>query len=117
MKILLDTCVWGGVKKAMIAAGHDVIWSGDWDNDPGDIEILTLAHKEGRILVTLDKDFGELAVLHGHPHCGILRLANLSTVLQAKVCKMIIEKHGNELSVGSIITVDAERVRIRSSKV
>lgn len=117
MKILLDTCVWGGVKIALIATGHDVIWSGDWDNDPGDIEILTLAHNEGRILVTLDKDFGELAVLHGHPHCGILRLVNLSTEKQANVCKLIIEKYGTELSDGSIITVDAERVRIRSSRV
>lgn len=117
MKLLLDTCVWGGAKKAMTAAGYDVIWSGEWDNDPGDIEILAFAYKEGRILVTLDKDFGELAILHGHPHCGILRLVNLSTIMQVKVCKMIVEKYSNELSAGSIITVDAERVRIRSSKV
>ncbi|MEI8014851.1 MAG: DUF5615 family PIN-like protein [Nitrospira sp.] len=27
--------------------------------------ILALAHREGRILITLDKDFGELAVVHG----------------------------------------------------
>lgn len=117
MKILLDTCVWGGVLKVMKAAGHDVIWSSDWDHDPGDVEILALAYKEGRILVTLDKDFGELAVLHGHPHCGILRLVNLSTEKQAKVSKLIIHKYGNELYAGAIITVDADRVRIRSSKI
>lgn len=44
------------------AAGHDVVWVGDWDRDPGDREILFQARSEGRILVTLDKDFGELAI-------------------------------------------------------
>ncbi|GAB4233355.1 MAG: hypothetical protein Kow00121_61370 [Elainellaceae cyanobacterium] len=38
MKILLDTCVWGGVKSGLEAAGYDVIWSGEWETDPGDEE-------------------------------------------------------------------------------
>ncbi len=29
MKLLLDTCVWGGAKAELQAAGHDVIWTGD----------------------------------------------------------------------------------------
>ena len=78
MKVLLDTCVWGGVQQALSAAGHDVIWTGDWDEDPGDDEILAYAHSEGRVLVTLDKDFGTLAFRDGRPHSGILRLVNLS---------------------------------------
>jgi hypothetical protein len=36
LKILLDTCVWGGVRSALTEAGHDVIWAGDWSSDPGD---------------------------------------------------------------------------------
>ena len=78
MKVLLDTCVWGGAKQPLEAAGHDVIWSGDWPSDPGDEEILAQAYREGRVLVTLDKDFGELAVVYGQPHSGILHLANLA---------------------------------------
>ncbi|MDA1129612.1 MAG: DUF5615 family PIN-like protein [Chloroflexi bacterium] len=62
-----------------MSAGHDVAWAGEWIEDPGDEEILRLAHSESRILVTLDKDFGELAVLHQQPHSGILRLVNWST--------------------------------------
>jgi len=61
LKVLLDTCVWGGVRKALSDAGHDVVWAGDWTTDPGDEEILHRAHQETRVLVTLDKDFGELA--------------------------------------------------------
>jgi hypothetical protein len=30
MKILLDTCVWGGVVQELRAAGHDVVWARDY---------------------------------------------------------------------------------------
>ena len=37
MKILLDTCVAGVlVRPALVEAGHDVIWAGEWPSDPGD---------------------------------------------------------------------------------
>lgn len=50
MKVLLGTCVWGGVRQALSDAGHDVVWTGDWDEDPGDDEILTVAYRENRVL-------------------------------------------------------------------
>ena len=40
MNLLLDTCVWGGVKAELQAAGHDVFWTGDLARDPGDEDIL-----------------------------------------------------------------------------
>jgi len=67
MRLLLDACVWGGARAELEAAGHDVVWIGEWNEDPGDEEILARAYREGRILVTLDKDFGELAIVHRHP--------------------------------------------------
>lgn len=33
MKVLLDTCVWGGVRQALADAGHDVVWTGGWGAD------------------------------------------------------------------------------------
>lgn len=57
MKVLLDSCVAGGVAPALAAAGHDVISAGDWPSDPGDEEILAAAQAQNRVLVTLDKDF------------------------------------------------------------
>ncbi len=68
MKVMLDTCVWGGALTGLRAAGHDVVWTGEWDKDPGDDEILARAQAEERVLVTLDKDFGEMAVFRGVPH-------------------------------------------------
>jgi len=65
VKLLIDTCISGSVRDVLQAAGHDVVWTGDWLQDPGDDEILDHAHQEQRILITLDKDFGELAVEAG----------------------------------------------------
>jgi predicted nuclease of predicted toxin-antitoxin system len=114
VKILLDACVWGGAKDDVTAGGHDVTWAGDWPSDPGDEEILAQAHAEGRVLVTLDKDFGELAVIRGYPHSGIVRLVDISARRQAAVCLWVLTHYGSELVQGAIITVDAHRVRIRS---
>ena len=50
------------------------MWAGDWQQDPGDDEILAIAHREQRVLVTLDKEFGDLAIVHEQPYGGILRI-------------------------------------------
>ncbi len=112
MKILLDTCVWGGAKAELQANGHEVVWTGDLAVDPGDEEILAQAYRESRILFTLDKDFGELAIVHGRPHCGIVRLVNIRARDQAKTCELVLSKHGDELQRGAIVTVDPGRLRV-----
>src|SRR5436305_10523621 len=113
MRLLLDMCVWGGAKAELQALGHDVLWTGDLAEDPGDEEILAQAHREQRILVTLDKDFGELVIVRGLPHGGIIRLADIAARQQATVCQAVLEQYGDELVGGAIVTVEAGRVRIR----
>lgn len=113
MKLLLDTCVWGGAKADLLSAGHDVTWTGDLAQDPGDEEILAQANRERRILVTLDKDFGELAIRRNLPHCGIVRLVDISVRRQGAVCLQVINIYAEELLRGAVLTVEAGRVRIR----
>jgi predicted nuclease of predicted toxin-antitoxin system len=113
IKVLLDTCVWGGVYNALISLGYDVVWAGLWDTDPGDAKILDLAYQQQRVLITLDKDFGELAILHNLPHCGIVRLVNLSTTQQVNACIQILTTHRSELEAACIMTVEHGRIRIR----
>ena len=113
MKLLLDTCVWGGARKTLEVAGHDALWAGEWIEDPGDEEILARAHSEGRILVTLDKDFGELAIVYEMPHSGILRLVNIAARRQATVCLAVLNLYGEELQSGAIVTAEPGRLRIR----
>jgi len=97
-----------------LAAGHDGTWSGDWDVDPGDETILDTARREHRILVTLDKDFGEMAIIRELPHCGIVRLVGISARMQSTVCATIIKQYGDELLEGAIVTVTDKRIRIRA---
>ena len=113
MRLLLDTCVWSGALLPLRAAGHDVSWSGDWPADPGDEEILAVAHREKRILITLDKDFGELAVVRGVPHHGIVRLVGLSTAEIVQVIQAIVSQHGDDLLKGALVTANNKRVRVR----
>lgn len=100
-----------------MAAGHDAVWAGDWAEDPGDAEILARSHAEGRILVTLDKGFGELAILHQQPHSGILRLVNWAARQQAQVCMRVLDSYGEELQGGAIVTAELGRVRIRPREI
>jgi len=113
LKLLLDTCVSPRTRTALAAAGHDVSWAGDWETDPGDAAILETAKRESRILVTLDKDFGELAVVFGQPHSGIVRLVNIEPRDQVSFCESALAQHGSELAVGAIATVMRDRIRLR----
>lgn len=95
MRILLDTCVPGVVRKRLSESGHDVVWA------------------EARVLVTLDKDFGELTIVRGHAHGGIVRLVALSTTQQAEMCAAVLAKYEPELVAGAIVTAEAGRIRVR----
>jgi predicted nuclease of predicted toxin-antitoxin system len=112
-KLLLDSCVWGGVRPELAAAGHDVVWAGDWPEDPGDEEILAHAHAERRILVTLDKDFGQLAIVRRLAHSGILRLVDIAAERQTALCLRVLAQHEAELLAGAIVTAEEHRLRVR----
>jgi predicted nuclease of predicted toxin-antitoxin system len=82
--------------------------------DPGDELIIQQAFQDKSILITLDKDFGELAVFKGFPRYGIVRLVNHPARQQAKVCQEILHRYQFDLQSGAIITVEKSRIRIRS---
>ncbi len=114
MRLLLDSCIWGPAMKELAEHGHDVEWVGDLPADPGDAAILERANLENRVLVTLDKDFGEFAIVRGLPHAGIVRLVGFSAKRQAAACLTAIERHSAELNASAIITVEPGRIRVRS---
>lgn len=115
MRLLLDTCVWRGAADALSRSGHDVRWIGDETEDPGDEAVLECARQEGRVLVTLDKDFGELAVLWGARHVGIVRIVQIRAADQGPVCHAAVTKYEDEIMNGAIVTVEPNRVRVRTS--
>ncbi len=113
MRLLLDACVARAVQAALAAAGHDALHVDDWWPEAPDTEVLACAFQERRILITLDKDFGELAIAHGRPHVGIVRLSGWTVRQQAIALLTVLERHGPDLLRGAIVTVEPGRVRIR----
>jgi predicted nuclease of predicted toxin-antitoxin system len=116
MKLLMDSCMWGPTGAALRAAGHDVEWVGDWPSDPGDRAILERAHADERVLVTVDNDFGELAVRQGIKHSGIIRLAMTPVLLEADVCLAAIVAFERDLLGGAIVTATPRRMRLRTAR-
>jgi predicted nuclease of predicted toxin-antitoxin system len=113
--VLLDTCIWGGVLSSLLSHGHDVLWSGNWERDPGDRDILEFAYAQKRILVTLDKDFGELAILKGMPHDGIIRLSGFRVSQVADVIDHLLRSYHTELIEEAIVTANPLQIRIRNA--
>jgi predicted nuclease of predicted toxin-antitoxin system len=117
MRLLVDACAGAKLARALRAAGHDVVFAGDWKEDPGDEEILALAQAEERTVITRDKDFGSLAVRDRKPHCGIARLVELPPSRELAICQTILNGHEGELREGALITAELHRIRIRKPEV
>lgn len=107
------TPVWGKAKEPLREAGFVVEWVGDWQKDPGDEEILRVAAEQQRVLITLDKDFGLLAIHHGRHHCGIIRLVDVAATSQAPAIIEVIQRFADDLADRAIITVEPGRIRVR----
>lgn len=113
---LLDACICGGAATHLASAGHDTVWAGAWTDDPGDEEILRRAHAEGRVLATLDKDFGELAIVRGVKHSGIVRLVEVRAREHGATLIDVLARYGGELRAGAIVTIEPGRVRVRTAE-
>jgi len=61
MKLLLDQDVWAVTTRFLVGLGHDVVTAADiGQSQADDSDLLHLAKSEARILITRDRDFGEL---------------------------------------------------------
>ena len=73
MRFLADENVPSVTVRALQEAGHDVAWVITTAPGTGDQDVLAWTAHERRILLTFDKDFGELARRAGLPAvCGVL---------------------------------------------
>jgi hypothetical protein len=75
MRFLANENFPGAAVAALEAAGHDVVWVRIAAPGATDPEVLARAAREERILLTFDKDFGELAKGSAlPPACGVILL-------------------------------------------
>ena len=75
MRFLANENFPGAAVAAIAAAGHDIVWVRTIAPGTSDPEVLAWAAREQRILLTFDKDFGELAGRSALPYvCGVVLL-------------------------------------------
>jgi predicted nuclease of predicted toxin-antitoxin system len=113
VNILVDTCVAGSAAPALREAGHVVESVTDWPADPGDAAILAHAASHEQIVLTLDKDFGELAIVRGLPHAGIIRLVDCPASQQGQRAVAVLAMYADDLGHGAIVTAEPGRTRVR----
>jgi len=112
VKFLIDRCVGRRLADWLRQQGHEVAEARERGPDPGDRTLLRWATAEGRILVTIDTDFGELLFVEGEDHCGLVRLPDVSASKRIAFLARVLAQHAAELEARSIITVRGGRIRI-----
>jgi predicted nuclease of predicted toxin-antitoxin system len=112
VRFLVDRCAGKRIAAWLGEQGYDVAVAWDEDPDPGDAALLARAARENRILITMDKDFGEHVFVKGSPHCGLVRLPDVPAARRVILMEAVLKEHARELNEHAIITVRGERMRI-----
>ena len=114
MRIVADENLAYRMIKALRNEGFEVLSIEEDTPSIPDDNVLSVAVKEDALLITEDKDFGDLVMLHKLPHRGILllRLAGMETDEKVARTLEVIRIYGEELK-DSFTVVDARKVRLR----
>jgi predicted nuclease of predicted toxin-antitoxin system len=114
MKFLLDVCASSRALRTLLTdLGHEVLSALEVDPRAADEALLALALREERVLVTEDKDFGELVFVRRLPHPCIIRFVDMRVEEKVAAMRELLERHADALRAGAVIVVTRGRVRIR----
>lgn len=105
------------MRETLVSLGHDVLSAAEEAPSASDAELLSQAVTEDRILVTEDKDFGELVFVQRMPHPCIIRFTEMAVAEKAEAMRELIEHHSDAMRDSHIIVVTRNRVRIRRQAV
>jgi len=114
MRIIANENVSGSVIRALRDRGHDVLSVKESMRSGSDEAVLARAQSEQRVVITHDKDFGELAFRHGLPAtCGVilLRLSGSDPESDSERALGALESRSDW--EGHFAVVEQDRIRIR----
>jgi predicted nuclease of predicted toxin-antitoxin system len=113
LKFLIDIGVSKKLEEWLSVSGYDVKAMRDINPRAEDTEILSVAVSESRMVVTMDKDFGELVFKSGKAHAGvlILRLEDATGHEKIEVMKAILRDHEDKL-YGKFCVFHSGRLRV-----
>ena len=112
MRFLLDRCAGRRLAEWLRVQGHDVVESRDLGADPGDRLLLERAAAEGRVLVTMDRDFGALLFLEMARHAGLVRLPDVPSSRRIALMGQLLGAYRDDLANGAVVTVRGGRIRV-----
>jgi len=114
LKFIADVNVEKTLVDFLKAQGFDIIWIPDYDCKLNDDELLKLANKENRVLITNDKDFGELVFLQKKLTTGIIliRIKGQDVKKKLRSLKKLISLYENKID-NHFIVISDRRIRIR----
>lgn len=107
-----------GVDRAIVeqlrTEGHEVIYIAELWPSISDDEVLREANDRGAVLITADKDFGELVFRMGALSTGVLliRLHEVPTHERAVLVAAVVRDHGAELA-NAFSVLSPTKLRIR----
>lgn len=114
LKFLVDVGVSKKAEQWLQKQGYDTKNVRDINPRMLDKEILKLAVSEKRMVITMDKDFGELVYNSKLPHGGVLllRLEEARADEKVEIIEKILEKYSDKLFNNFCVFKDG-RLRVR----
>jgi hypothetical protein len=115
VNIVADEDVDGAVMQQRRDEGHEVIYVAELSPGVTDV-VVGQANGRGALLITADKDCGELVFRQRLVHSGVLllRLAGLTNLTKAEVVAEVCRERGAEL-LGAFSVVSPGQLRVRRS--
>lgn len=112
MRFLVDECTGPTVANWLRMKGHEIFSVFNDARGMSDDDVYAKALDENWILVTNDKDFGEIVFRERRPHHGIifLRLDDERAVNKIEILRLLLANHADKLS-GHFVTVTEKKVR------
>ena len=114
MNFLADESVDQPIVVRLRDDGHDVLAVAEITPSIPDATVLAQANRRGDLLLTADKDFGEIVFRQHQVTAGVvlIRLAGLSPEAKARVISEVIREHEGEIP-GAFTVISPGMVRIR----
>lgn len=116
MRFLGDMCVDVRVIEWLRSVGHDAVHLREEQlHRLPDGEVFVKGRAEGRIVLTLDLDFGEIAAFSKGEHASVIlfRLHNTRFAHVIRRLAAVLEQSRDSLEKGAVIVVEESRHRVR----
>jgi predicted nuclease of predicted toxin-antitoxin system len=114
LRFLADESFSCAIISVLREKGHNIKWIGEIAAGISDRAVYQIAKEEDRVILTEDKDFGELAVRFKLKTSGVvlLRISSKEKELRQKRVFELLERFPDKLE-GHLVVINPEKFRFR----